>query len=133
MKTEKLKEWGLDERQIGMVMRENGLDIEAVKAKFSGYEALKGGSRSWKKRRHRPKRRRDGGKKQKKPRKTGGKSGKSVILRRPWGILCGKRGSQREGSARAAAGTGAVFGKGRHHQRAKRAAVGDPVRMRLFV
>ena len=41
MKTEKLKEWGLDERQIGMVMRENGLDIEAVKAKFSGYEALK--------------------------------------------------------------------------------------------
>ena len=28
MKTEKLKEWGLDERQIGMVMRENGLDIE---------------------------------------------------------------------------------------------------------
>ena len=41
MKTEKLKEWGLDDRQIGMVMRENGLDIEAVKAKFSGYEALK--------------------------------------------------------------------------------------------
>ena len=41
MKTEKLKEWGLDERQIGMVMRGNGLDIEAVKAKFSGYEALK--------------------------------------------------------------------------------------------
>ena len=41
MKTEKLKEWGLDERQIGMVMRENGLDIEAVKEKFSGYEALK--------------------------------------------------------------------------------------------
>ena len=30
MKTEKLKEWGLDDRQIGMVMRENGLDIEAV-------------------------------------------------------------------------------------------------------
>ena len=41
MKTEKLKEWGLDERQIGMVMRENGRDIAAVKAKFSGYEALK--------------------------------------------------------------------------------------------
>ena len=30
MKTEKLKEWGLDERQIGMVMRENGLDIETL-------------------------------------------------------------------------------------------------------
>ena len=41
MKTEQLKEWGLDERQIGMVMRENGRDIEAVKAKFAGYDALK--------------------------------------------------------------------------------------------
>lgn len=34
MKTEQLKEWGLDDRQISMVMRENGRDIEAVKAKF---------------------------------------------------------------------------------------------------
>ena len=36
MKTEQLKEWGLDERQIGMVMRENGRDIEAVMSKYAG-------------------------------------------------------------------------------------------------
>ena len=41
MKTEQLKEWGLDDRQISMVMRENGRDIEAVKAKFSDYDMLK--------------------------------------------------------------------------------------------
>ncbi|MDD3193913.1 MAG: phage scaffolding protein [Oscillospiraceae bacterium] len=41
MKTEQLKEWGLDERQIGMVMRENGRDVETVKARFADYETLK--------------------------------------------------------------------------------------------
>ena len=34
MKTEQLKEWGLDERQIGMVMRENGRDIDGSKGEI---------------------------------------------------------------------------------------------------
>ncbi len=41
MKTEQLKSWGLNDEQIHAVMRENGRDIEAVKAKFAEFDQLK--------------------------------------------------------------------------------------------
>lgn len=134
MKTEKLKEWGLDERQIGMVMRGNGLDIEAVKAKFSGYEALKERAAQLEKAAASAEEAQRWREKAEETEKNWRQKWEKRDFEEALGrSLAASGGSQREGSARAAAGTGAVFGKGRHHQRAKRAAVGDPVRMRLFV
>lgn len=41
MKTEFLKELGLDQAVIDKIMAENGKDIEGAKAKFSDYDSLK--------------------------------------------------------------------------------------------
>ena len=41
MKTEKLKEWGLNEEQIALVMRANGQDINKIREKFAGFGAMK--------------------------------------------------------------------------------------------
>lgn len=134
MKTEKLKEWGLDERQIGMVMRENGLDIEAVKAKFSGYEALKERAAQLEKAAASAEEVQRWREKAEETEKNWRQKWEKRDFEEALGRSLRQAGARsEEGSARAAAGAGAVFGKGRHHQRAKRAAVGDPVRMRLFV
>lgn len=41
MKTEELKALGLSEEQITAVMKQNGIDVENVKTKFSDYDDLK--------------------------------------------------------------------------------------------